>query len=245
MTFSPEQFHAQFVNLRDRTDRREHMERELARVNIPATRFEAFHPAQFPYPKFDKMRNRTPGAIGCFMSQLGVMANAKKTGKSALVMEDDVIFADDIHKRFQYIGKALETIEWDVMYLGATVHLRNEWHKNKLCDIEKTDDPRIFRVYGEWGTYAYVVNHRSIEKVMRLLYEHINQSIGIDYSMIMLSDEIRQYCFIPGSAFQIDSQSSIGNGITYFSHFMKMGRYVFQRGNYNDFDASEVAKAIP
>lgn len=249
MIFDPANLHAEYVNLDNRPDRRAHMEAELKRVGISATRLRAYKPSDYRGPRQNilKMLNRTPGAIGCMLSQMKVMENALHAGKHALVLEDDVIWADDIHARLDYIAGFLNCgdVEWDVMYLNSTVHLYPEWHKDDLGrDIEPTIDPRIFRTYGQWGTYAYVVNHASIERVLRRLNEFMPESIGIDYSMIKLSQEIRQYCFMPGSTFQIDSRSSIGNGMTIFSHFMKMGDYVFWRGSYLDFDPQTVLDQI-
>jgi GR25 family glycosyltransferase involved in LPS biosynthesis len=97
--------HIAYINLAHRKDRREHMEKELGRVGIKAERFEAIStkgPEWNRYP-YRVMFNRTRGAIGCALSQMAVMEKAYELGRSCIVLEDDLIFATDCLKRFEYI----------------------------------------------------------------------------------------------------------------------------------------------
>ena len=56
--------HAFYINLDHRTDRKEHVEKELNIIGVNASRFEAI-----------KMEN---GAIGCSMSHLKILQTALK-----------------------------------------------------------------------------------------------------------------------------------------------------------------------
>lgn len=234
-----------YVNLNSRPDRREHAEAEFAKHGIKATRFPAFLPREWrgDPAKVARMQATTPGAIGCYYSQISVIAQAAATGATVAVCEDDVCFCEDLPKRLQYIEDHLDE-DWDIFYLGATFHIPGEWCKHEDCldwgprlgvDAEPTADKHIMRVYGEWGTYAYLVNGRNAGKVLKLLDDNVHRSRGIDHLFIILGDQVNAYAFVPGCAWQFDNQSNIGSGLTEFSHFKKLGPYVWT-DRMEDFD---------
>ena len=71
--------HAFYINLDHRTDRKEHIEKQLAKVGIRAERFNAI-----------RMHN---GAVGCSMSHLKILQDAHVQRLShVLIMEDDITF---------------------------------------------------------------------------------------------------------------------------------------------------------
>lgn len=226
--------YASFVNLDHRMDRRTHMLRELARVNIQAERTKGRHPAEFSDPRFSVMRSRTPGAIGCYMSQISIKQRALSLGKHAFVMEDDLVFCSDIHTRLDYISEWMEKNEWDVFWLGGTFHSPAFWHpagQSKMkpnCsagigkDCDKTNDIRIMRTYGAFSTHAYIVNHISIQKVLDMLDGVLHESIGIDWSYIKIQPKIKAFAFVPGCVKQYDNKSDIGTGITKYSGFAQL-----------------------
>ena len=239
--------YASFINLDHRKDRLQHMEAELNRVKINAVRTRGMLPNEYTggAAYVQVMANRTKGAIGCHFSQVTVMKEALKQGKHALVMEDDLVFCDDIQSRLEHITEFTNNHEWDVFWLGSTFHLNPTWHKSNngthlhpdmkhKCncklnkDVEKTDDERIVRTFGCWSTYAYIVNVNSIEKILSMFDEKIHLSMGIDWLFILLQPQLKTYSYIPGCVKQFDNQSDIGTGITKFSAFAGLGRYWFQ-----------------
>jgi GR25 family glycosyltransferase involved in LPS biosynthesis len=233
-----------YVNLACRPDRREHAEKQFARYGIPAHRFEAFTPDQWDGKPEDveRMKNRTPGAIGCWHSQQSIIEKFIDTDYVGVVCEDDIFFCDDLHKRLEYLNDHAPD-DWDIIYLGATFHTPGEWYRHPDCaswahlerDAEPTNDKHIMRVYGEWGTYCYLVNGRNARKVVNLLDEIRPVSDGIDHAFIRLGDRVNAYCFVPGCVIQYDNQSNIGKGITEFSHFATLGPYWFTK-YMEDFD---------
>jgi len=242
-----------YVNLAHRTDRRERMEKELERVGIKAERFDAIRTRdhQWDHNKWGTMLRRTPGACGCYASQMGVMQKALSVNKHAFVMEDDLDICSDFHERIEYFEKYLDGKNWDIIWLGATVHIGPpHWYTghNPLLpgidlgrDADRTDDPRILRTLACFCTYAYIVNKNSIEQVLGTLESQIPTSIGIDYSMIRMQPMLKTYCLLPGAVKQIDNLSDIGTGITRFSGFSKLNgsiensRYWWQ-DKITDFD---------
>jgi glycosyl transferase family 25 len=68
-----------YINLEYRPDRREHVEKEMLQLGIPVQRFNAI-----------KLDN---GRIGCSLSHLSVLLQAKKNKLDhILIMEDDIMF---------------------------------------------------------------------------------------------------------------------------------------------------------
>lgn len=245
--FKWREVYARFVNLSHRTDRLDHMKKEVVKLGIPVERFEAIKTSERTWDenKWGVMLRRTPGACGCWQSQVEVMKNALAFKRDVLVCEDDLMIASDIKDRLDYAEKYLNTHEWDILWLGATVSINpTYWHTGKNPelildnplgrDAECTDDPRILRTYGEFCTYSYIVNRDSIEKVLSLLDSIVHEAMGIDWAMIKLQPQLKTFCFVPGGVFQINNQSDIGEGITSFTPFLKINgtlensAYVYQ-----------------
>lgn len=241
--------HIKWINLAHREDRKEHMEKELARVGIEAKRFPAIKTEdhRWKHQRIQKMWYRTPGAIGCWYSQAHVMAEAYQLSLNAFVMEDDLVFCSDFKERLEYMERFVEGKEWDVIWLGGTVHTdKPYWHKpghrdeikcscNLNRDFDFTADPRVIRTYGAFSTHAYIVNKDSILKILEELDRVINHSIGIDAAFIELAPTLNCFMYVPGMVKQMDNKSDIGRGITEFSLFSKLGPYWWQNKK-EDFD---------
>ncbi len=240
--------HIAFVNLDHRNDRLDHMTNELDRIGIHASRFPGLLPSQFTEQKYSVMRNRTPGAIGCHMSQVGIMNQALELNKHAVVFEDDIIFCSDFKERIEYISMWIESHEWDVIWLGASFHAPEPfWHPkgnskmrpncsaNLGYDVLPTDDPRMVRTFGAYCTFAYIVNVKSINNIINILEELIPFTIGIDYSFIAMADRIKAFSFVPGCVMQMDNISDIGKGMTVWSGQLNNGPYVW-KDKMHDFD---------
>ncbi len=244
-----------FINLDSRQDRLVHMTTQLDRVEITAERVRGLLPSEVKVDprKVTVMQKRTPGAIGCHYSQVSIMEKALELGKHAWVMEDDLIFCEDFKDRIDVIDYKLKDFEWDVFWLGGTFHSPAWWHKPghdrelpqckcKLGkDCEPTETVRIMRTYGAFCTYAYIVNVKSLGKILKLLDENVHLSMGIDWLFIYLQPQLKTYAYVPGSIKQMDGQSDIGKGMTIFSGFSKLNgtiensRYWYQE-RMKDFD---------
>lgn len=228
-----------FVNLDLRKDRLHKMEKELARVNLPAVRTRGQLPSEYQGDpaRVKVMQDRTPGAIGCHFSQVKIMFDAMSRNQHAFVMEDDLVFCDDFHERMAIISAFCETHAWDVIWLGGTFHIHPpHWHKHTLGrDAQRTDHPRMMRTFGAFCTYAYIINKDSLPNVLLGLDEQLETSIGIDYAFIQMQPKLKTFAFVPGCITQYDNQSNIGTGMTRFSRFAKLGPHWFQQ-RMRDFD---------
>lgn len=230
-----------FVNLDCRPDRLAHMTAELARVGMKdALRHRGMLPQEYKGRQEDiwgMLARPQKGAIGCFMSQLEVIKTAEANDCHAFVMEDDLIFCDDFLERMEIITQFTNSHPWDVIWLGGTFHIdRPYWHKELGRDVCQTDHPRMMRTFGAFSTHAYIINGERIPLVLGKLEKAMPPSWGIDHAFIAIEPALYTYAFVPGCVTQMDNQSNIGSGWTYFSRFAeKLGPYFFQK-RMEDFD---------
>jgi GR25 family glycosyltransferase involved in LPS biosynthesis len=245
-----------FINLDHRTDRLQGMNEEMKKLGIPMIRQRGIPWAEVKEDpkKIKVMKDRTPGAIGCHYSQVEVMKKALELKQHAFVMEDDLMFCDDFHERMEIVEDFLSDRPWDVFWLGGTYHHEPTWHKRGhpqlpecKCsihrDVEETSDKHIVRTYGCWSTYAYIINRKSLPMILDMLDANVHKSMGIDWLFILLAPRLFTYAFVPGMVRQRDSQSDIGNGMTYFSHFEKLGPHWYQQSK-KDFDYQQFYNRI-
>lgn len=233
--------YASYVNLEHRKDRNDHMRDQFKKTGLEfelrIVRQPGLLPKDIPHdPRHNVMRNRTPGAIGCHLSQVEIMRKAYNERLSAFVMEDDLVFCSDFIERLAYIENSVNNFfhDFDIIWLGGTFHSPAFWHpignskmrpncsSNLGRDCETTDDPRMIRTFGAFCTYAYIINFNSIPKVISLLDTHLHESIGIDWEMIKIQPQLKTYAFVPGCIKQMDNMSDIGTGMTMFSGFSKL-----------------------
>ena len=243
--------YAAYINLDSRPDRNDRIITELRRVNIEMERMSAFawRPlydgfSESKKKQVDVMLRRTPGAIGCHYSQVAVMEKALSLNKHAFVNEDDIIFCDDIHERLDIIFDFLNGTDWDIFWMGGTYHKEPTWHKSidgkhthpdlQNCDCtlnkdwEETDNKNIVRTYGAFSTHSYIVNKKSIKNILWLLEDSVHLSMGIDWIMILQQPKLRTFAFNYGCCKQYDNPSSIGDGVSKFSGFAKLGEHWFK-----------------
>jgi len=223
-----------YLNLDIREDRKEHIEKELARIGIAAVRTRGKLPNEYDLTehRFNIMASRTAGAIGCWMGMREMMVEAIKQDKHCFIFEDDVILASDYIERLNYMEKFFETHDWDIWFGGALFHCSPpHWHNgsgfmlegsNLGRDAELTDDPRVIRTWGCFSTHNWLIKRESVQKVMDLLDSVMHRSIGIDHACIILQPQLKCYTFVGGSASQLDNESNIGTGWTIYSNFARL-----------------------
>ncbi len=104
------------INLPERVDRREEMERELEAAEMRGhPKIEFFPAIRTPYP------GSFPSAAvrGCFMSHLEVLRDAQKRGLSnVLVMEDDLAISPRLRVNETAIVARLRANDWAFAHLG-------------------------------------------------------------------------------------------------------------------------------
>ena len=131
-----------YINLKYRTDRKIHAERQFSTLGVKATRVEALRTLD--------------GAIGCTISHIKCIELAKQNNWSTVcICEDDVLFTNpDLLK--VNLSKFLQSdINWNVLLLGANI----------VPPFEKHDF--YLRVYNAQTTTSYVVNQPYYDTLLK------------------------------------------------------------------------------
>jgi len=196
-----------YINLEHRIDRKEHVEKELKKIGINATRFNAI-----------KMKN---GAIGCSMSHLKILENAKKNKLDhVLIVEDDITFLDSELFKNQ-INKFLEIHEnnWDVILLAG----------NNMPPYEKIDDMCV-KVSRCQTTTGYLVNGHYINVLVSNVKMGLTNLLNnpdkkakyaIDKFWFVLQGASKWYLITPLTVVQREDYSDIEQKVMNYENIMQ------------------------
>lgn len=194
-----------YINLAHRTDRREHLEAEFKRMEIPA---EKIH-------RIDAIKN-TNGALGCTMSHIKClkMVEEHPEWKTVMIMEDDFTFRG---KRPVEFTRPLTTFfqtypvgetSWDVFLPSY-----NHWNAR----IEDTTDERFKRVRYSQTTSSYIFQRHYLPKLMANFRESATNLLRhgkqpahcLDINWTKLQQEDKWFLIIPSLGYQYDNHSDI------------------------------------
>ena len=196
-----------YINLEHRTDRKEHVEKELLKIGFKAAqRFNAI-----------KMEN---GAIGCSMSHLRILQDAQKNNLDhILIVEDDITFLDPELFKNQ-LNKFFETHknDWDVVLLAG----------NNMPPYKNIDDTCI-QVTRCQTTTGYIVNGHYIKTLLQNVKIGLTHLINkpsehakyaIDKYWFVLQQLYKWYLIVPLTVVQREDYSDIEKRVTNFEKHM-------------------------
>ena len=195
-----------YINLENRTDRKEYVEEELKKIGITANRFNAI-----------KMAN---GAIGCSMSHLKILQNALQNNlEHVLIVEDDItflnpeLFKSQINQFFK-----IHKNNWDVLLLAG----------NNIPPYENIDDTCI-KVSRCQTTTGYLVNGHYIKALLKnvkmgltnlLNKPNEKNKFAIDKFWFVLQSSSYWYLIIPLTVVQREDYSDIEKKLTNYKDMM-------------------------
>ena len=193
------------INLDHREDRRTHVETQLKSIGIEnAERFKAI-----------KLDN---GALGCSMSHLKCLENAKKNNdKYLMVCEDDIEFTDPELFKKQLNLFLNSTIEWDVILMAGNNMLPYVPENNyciKVLNCQTTTGYIVKNAY-----YETLINNYK-EGIKLLITEKTNTNYNIDKYWFRLQRKDNWFLIIPLSVVQKEDYSDIEKKITSFKKYM-------------------------
>jgi len=145
--------HIVYINLNKRPDRKKEMEEELTKMGLSGERFAAIEHKQ--------------GIIGCGMSHLAILKDAKAKGyKNILVLEDDFQFVVD----GATFGKELESffdlnIPYDVLMVSYN------------CSMKQPYNTIVSRVTNAQTTSGYIVHERFYDTLIHVWEEGLQKLI--------------------------------------------------------------------
>lgn len=171
----PQGTHVQIINLESRSDRWEGLVknrilenlRELEWARCPAVfgRDLAGY-GQSPYFNQSKRQDRWANRGGCLLShRKAIQACLDQGAEHGLILEDDIHFPAQLDtEEMRRLQKALESTNWDVLYLGYTSPV-SPYHM--IAEMGKKR--RLYKVFGCNCGHAYLMNRRAMEWAMQYL----------------------------------------------------------------------------
>lgn len=197
--------HAFYINLDSRPDRKIHVENQLQSVGIKAERFNAIRLAN--------------GAVGCSMSHLRILENAKANNLDhVLIVEDDILFTNPAKFVEQFDKFLSRNKEFDVALLAG----------NNIPPYRMIDDCCIKVSKCQTTTGYIVLNHyfdtlidnykTGIGKLIREPDKHIN--FAIDKWWFNLQGIHNWYLITPLTVVQREDYSDIEKKSTNYSNLM-------------------------
>lgn len=197
--------HAVYINLESRKDRKQHVESELKKIGISATRFNAV-----------KIAN---GALGCSLSHLKCLEIAKKNNwEHVLIVEDDILFLNPsvFINHFNIFLKKHK--EWDVVLIGG----------NNIPPY-KTIDKTCIKVTRCQTTTGYLVKNHYYDTLIDNFRNGINLllknpdkriSYAIDKYWFQLQEKDSWYLIIPLTVSQKEGYSDIEHKLTNYTSLL-------------------------
>jgi glycosyl transferase family 25 len=190
-----------YINLDQRTDRREHIEAEFKRMNIPA---EKIH-------RVSAIKNAN-GALGCTLSHIKClkMVQDNLAWNTVMIMEDDYTFKgatysdfnDPLRNFFEKQG------EWHVLLPSY-----NHWNAQTV----DTKNRGIKKVRYSQTTSSYIFKRPYLEKLQQnfrvsaegLMRNGKTPQFCLDINWTRLQKEDDWYLLVPALGFQYDNFSDI------------------------------------
>lgn len=213
--------HCFYINLKYRTDRKQHIENELMKIGITGTRFDAI-----------KVTN---GAIGCSMSHLKCLETAKKLGwPHILILEDDIQFLkpEVFIKQLNYFLS--NHILWDVLLVAG----------NNMPPYTNIDNSCV-KVTQCQTTTGYLVKSHYFDTLIHNIKEGINLLLknpekhviyAIDKYWFQLQKRDLWYLIIPLMVVQREDYSDIEKRNTNYTKIMTDldKKHFFQKQRINN-----------
>lgn len=172
---------AYIINLKHRIDRRDHMINEMKKFPVS-------------YEFVDGIVDETKT---CFRSQKKCIQLAKENNLPyVLVLEDDAIFTDDAIDIFQKTFNEINSLTWDMFFLGANL-------QSPAIRVSNS----ILQLSGAYAAHAYVVHEQFYDTIINLPH---TCEMDVHYHNLMSSHNI--YMCDPMIAYQLPSYSDLQDG---------------------------------
>lgn len=195
---------AYYINLDDRTDRQEHMSRELKKYNLQdfVKRYSAIKA---------KVRSPEQCVKASGSSHRNIIQQAKDRNlDNILIFEDDIFFKPDGIKNIELALKSLQKRNWDIFYFSCNIFDKNL----------KLVDTNLLLVDGCYCVHAYAINKQAYDKVLKY-----NPETDPPIDAYLTVNPFEKYSAYPLTVSQYDSISdNVGGNINYDSIFEEVYR---------------------
>jgi glycosyl transferase family 25 len=191
--------HIYYINLDHRTDRREEIENELARMGLTAERYPACYVPSF-------------GSVGCGKSHIAVLKDAIEKGyRNVLIFEDDFMFTvskEELESNLENLFALKEG--FDVCMVSYNLNSGEPSKYDFLTKVNEAQTTAGFLVNGHYYTTlleAFEHGTAELEKTGR----HWDYAVDQIWKPLQARDN--WYCFTPRFGKQRDGYSDISECI--------------------------------
>jgi glycosyl transferase family 25 len=170
------------INLPERTDRRQGIERELKNIGsslIPG-KVELF-PAIRP---LDPQSFPSKGVLGCYLSHLQILKQARNDGlKNVLIVEDDLAISKRFRSATKTLFNALNELDWGIVFLGYFPYQGlklSDYYDDENTSYNRFTSPSVVlktSKYPTQGTHFYVVNKDIYDRLIEFLEELLDRRL--------------------------------------------------------------------
>jgi len=201
------------ISLERAKERREKIKSQLASLQIEAIIMDAIDNQNLTESEKNKKIHLQdgyrfgelfkPGEIACTMSHIKALRIAKKENWPYLiVLEDDVILAEDFAKRVRYLFRILPN-DWEHVYLSGIPRIGMAWMPN-LSFMNVV--PSVFTQC----IHSIIVSDLAYDKVINYL-EKFETTTDDSYCHLLETGKLRSYTFYPFVSYVEDPFTYIWN----------------------------------
>lgn len=195
------------INLKERTDRREHIENELKKINC--TNYKLFEGVDGK-----KLINTTRlpvGMFGLINTYFNMYDDWKKNSHdSILIIEDDCIFIDGFNEKLEdYINHVPK--DWEMLYFGAN-------HNYHMGEKTENINEKCIKLNNSYSAHCVILKSYVFEELISSLKTF---NIENDVMMAKLQKKYNSYSSVPNLTSQIVSFSDIQNTIMDYKWLIK------------------------
>ena len=199
--------HIKYINLEHRTDRNEEVQRELGQVGLGdrAERFNAI--------------SMKDGRVGCTMSHIKCLEDAKKNHQPhLLIVEDDIQFLDPVLFSKQITNFLESNISWDVILLAGN----NMPPHKQVCDsavkVTRCQTTTGYLVNGHYYDTLIKNMREGLSLLMRNPSQHFHYAVDKFWFSLQQTD--KWFLITPLSVTQRAGYSDIEKRPTDFTKIM-------------------------
>jgi predicted MPP superfamily phosphohydrolase len=199
------------VNLDRRPERWEQSKIEFSKYGIEKdiVRFSAIDGKHLNLLNYQTKLN--PGELGLVLTNIEIIREAKKNNYSTiLILEDDVVFTEEINKINQYFEKLPQ--DWNMVYFGGN----HNTHMGLRPPMIIND--KVSRLHNTFTTHCIGIKNNMFDVLLNLLTK-LSEPLDVEYSKLQKLHKI--YCFYPAIAKQRIGYSDIQNTETNYDWLIK------------------------
>ena len=185
------------INLKERTDRKEHILKQLEKINCEEYNLiEAVDGS-----KIENTSRIKPGAFGLLMTYKKIYSDWENSKKSdILIIEDDCLFVDDFNKKLNRYVDHLPS-DWDMVYFGAN----HNYHMGQKT--QKVNEYTI-KLNNSYAAHCVLLKGHVFENLINLIDK---TPLEVDVLMAQLQKKYNSYSSHIPLTTQIPSYSNIEN----------------------------------